>query len=421
MAPGRKTTNGITKKGKGLAMSANMAKLEELPTEVVESMAAQMDLDTICSFRSTSKYAAQCADFHFKRNYNHTIYTDLSREDFERLERRLVEDPKCVLYIDTLSVNPKALRADGIKPAMGTGFTWNRLGGGTLDMEQPLVTQWHGLLRRFINLAHFEINSDLCLGGISPSGLPCSWELSPHDVFVVAMPFIRNSNLPATSLDVYGPNLDTGCAYEDMEPARMNEKAVLQALFPPCGLGPGWPHLTSLTIRRGGFPPSGRFANIIASAPNLKRLTLLGDMVHVYMEDVVANAHRFQLEEIDYGDLNYSLSDPTTTFCPLLQSQRTTLKKLTLAHMTAGPCAVVMRFLIDGGFSALEEITIDNACQVGGGAGVRFVHTPGVQNATIRSRTPGQDFRMSWSSFSAQYVSFNPSLDEQCDEGVYYV
>jgi hypothetical protein len=131
-------------------------------------MAAQMDLETSRSFRSTSKHAAQCADFHFKRNYNHTISTDFSLEDYESLERRLAEEPKCLLYIDTLSVNPKVIEADEedmefgdvVKPSMGIRFIWNRLEGGALDLEQPLVKQWHALLSRFANLKHFEINSD---------------------------------------------------------------------------------------------------------------------------------------------------------------------------------------------------------------------------------------------------------------------
>ncbi|KAL3492127.1 hypothetical protein BJX62DRAFT_236561 [Aspergillus germanicus] len=94
MAPTSKTTDDIAKNMKKLSLCATSSKLEELPTEVVESMAAQMGLETIRSFRSTGKHAAQCADFHFKRNYNHTISTDFSLEDYGGLERRLAEEPR---------------------------------------------------------------------------------------------------------------------------------------------------------------------------------------------------------------------------------------------------------------------------------------------------------------------------------------
>ncbi|KAL3492128.1 hypothetical protein BJX62DRAFT_236562 [Aspergillus germanicus] len=153
------------------------------------------------------------------------------------------------------------------------------------------------------------------------------------------MPFIRNSSLPVTSLDINGYNLDTGFVNGEAEPERAHDSAIVQALFPSRGAGPGWRHLTLLTIRMCGHPEGDRLTNILASAPNLKRLTLLGDGVGFYMKQI---------------------ADIEAEFRAVLRGQRTTLKKLTLSHVATGPDVDLLRFLIDADLSALEEITIDN-------------------------------------------------------------
>jgi hypothetical protein len=129
-----------------------------------------------------------------------------------------------------------------------------------------------------------------------------------------------------------------------------------------------------------GHPEGDRFANLIASAPNLKRQTLLEVEAGLYMKQIADNVDRFQLEDIHYGhdSMTCMLVEPIEAeFRAVLRGQRTTLKKLTLSRVATGPDVDLLRFTIDADLSALEEITIDNVYEWRGMKDLRFVHTPG--------------------------------------------
>ncbi|KAL3458760.1 hypothetical protein BJX64DRAFT_291907 [Aspergillus heterothallicus] len=348
-------------------MPAPARKLGELPAEVLELVTKEMDIETILSFRSSSRYAAQCSHWHFNRNYRNTIVTDFSRQDFDRIERRLKDEPNCISYVGTLAVTGKP--ADTTRPLqtqslkMGAGFKWERAWDyGLLDLTHENVTAWRNLLSRFTNLQHFRINTDLDLTAGIRWDLGSDSQLSYSDVWLIAMPLIKEGPFAVTSLDLFGPNFYRGFMGSGQTITDDDERPILDALFPASGPKADWPHLESITLRFGMAPTYTRFKTVISHAPKLKKVSLLGILGRPHLADIASCADVFKLEELHLAGMGF---DPISEndLRRALRAVRGTLKTLSLAEVSVADWVDLLRFLRDTGFPALREFTIDKVAK----------------------------------------------------------
>ncbi|KAJ0423234.1 hypothetical protein BJY00DRAFT_310362 [Aspergillus carlsbadensis] len=393
MAPSIKSTDDLSKKLKSFSLSAMASKLKD---GVRESRGKNKENELIHTYLRDKTDTEDVPAFTFYPEVKHTIFTDFSRQDFERLERLVAEEPECVQGIDTLCTNakfPKKKQEDENKrEAMGTGYTWERLTYGALDMDQPLIKQWHALLGRFGNLKHIGINTTI--DGYAPKDdyrRSCA-EISDSEAFMITMLFVRNSKLPVASLDICGWNLYTGFKYGGLaDEEREHESGIVQTLF--TGPEADWPHLESLTIRSGLCWKGDRFQSLVLRSPNLKRLTLAEVRAGMYLRDLANNGEKITIEEFNLVRDTISCMDNSLSFYlqQFLKSQRKTMKRLALSHANVGPCMKLLELLKTDGFSALEEITLDKVEEYTCQKQLHFAHSPG---KPLVSGPPGG--KLSW-------------------------
>ncbi|KAL2842922.1 hypothetical protein BJY01DRAFT_248873 [Aspergillus pseudoustus] len=348
-----------------------------MPAEVLESVTGQMDIDIIRAFRSTSRYAAQCSVWHFNRNYRNTVVTDHSLEDFEQREKRLRDEPRYVNYIETLSIAAKYEPGATVSIPMGAAFEWERRLDDVLDLTQPAVRKWCDLLGRFTNFKHFHVLTDrdqsksIASDGLAPT------QLSNWDAYLISMSFIRNSGLPVVSLSMFAHKFYRGCTTVGFAPELANEAGVIDGFLPPAGTAgaAGWPHLESLTLREGLANDQTRFRNVISQAPNLKKISLDATMIYHHFRELAQSVDTFKLEELHVSRMFFiprQVRDLHTAL-PLLSAS---LRKLNFIGVRMTNWTGLLRLLRDGGFSALQEITIDGVVQCWRTKELRWTYDP---------------------------------------------
>ncbi|KAL3468123.1 hypothetical protein BJX64DRAFT_283007 [Aspergillus heterothallicus] len=345
---------------------------EALPTEIIESIGSYMDKDSLMSFRCTGGRSAECTHYNFQRTYLTTFTTDFSKSDFERLQRRVETDPDSMSWITGLVVRQRCDEAKikakiergrfGDGDPMGSGFEWSWKEGG-IDLGQPAVQQWHGLLAKMTNCTSFHFSTKATHLNLQfvqttladmlrdPIGNR-PWRrngLTLSDAFELTLEYIHCCNVPLVDMTV-----DSTCFYplRDFDPEDWAVRSV-QGTQPLS-------ELESLSIIGSTqLDQPCTFVNFVSCAPKLKRLSIQNVEAYFPHRALASSAAVFQLEELNVADTSYMFCGYSGILC-VVRGHRRTLKRLSIARITAWRGQEgLLGCLADIGFSVLEEFSLD--------------------------------------------------------------
>jgi hypothetical protein len=328
-------------------------RFEQLPVELVEAIATNMDRWTLSTFRRTCSYVARCTDYHFRREYLSTFRTDLSTGSLRRLKKR-VQDPEYAQGIRTLVLEAapgtvKEYARDPTFPVLGGYFKWLRDADGQIILDQESVTKWQEMIRQLPNARSFWLPEDL------PSfRSPNNQLLGTTDASRMILHIIKALQIPVISFDVGIRWLEEGSG-TDLRRCNVGE------FLDDASFQKAWGTLQSFTITGGTPSAAGHPATkMILAAKKLKKLTIgtsiLPDFI---LQELTANGDSLNLEEIQFvnTDIFYESTDEALGF---LLTQRKALKRLefhdTVCHKLWTDILGPMKA---AGFPALEKLTFE--------------------------------------------------------------
>jgi hypothetical protein len=328
-------------------------RFEQLPVELVEAIATNMDRWTLSTFRRTCSYIARCTDYHFRREYLSTFRTDLSTGSLRRLKKR-VQDPEYAQGIRTLVLEAapggaKEYGRDPTFPVLGDYCKWLRDADGQIILDQESVTKWQDMIRQLPNSRFFRLAGDL------PNlRRPNNQLLGTTDASRMILHIIKALQIPVISFDVGIRWLEEGSG-TDLGRCNVGE------FLDDASFKKAWANLKSFTITGSTPSAAGHPATkMILAAKNLKQLTIgtsiLPDFI---LQELSANGDSLNLEEIQFvkTDIFYESTDEALGF---LLTQRKSLKRLefhdTVCHKL---WADILGPMKAAGFPALEKLTFE--------------------------------------------------------------
>ncbi len=296
-------------------MATNLAAL---PGEILELVAASLDLTSLRSLRTACKELNRKTFHYFCLSCFTIVRTDLSLKSLRKLIHISDEQPLRG-YIHTLliDIHPK----DNWYEDFQTEFPWPRTSSGSLKAPLPRAQiLQHILAGKLVHCRSFHIQGCTPLPGVDQPDY-----IAPSDIVGILLIIVANASLPVKSLVV-----DFHCSgWED-------PKQLYLPLHQRPGFTSGWAHLQELFV---GIPMCPKYfewvGNLISRAPILRKLSLMFyyRSPFSFIESILSGHGLKELQSFNLTNLFVT----TKQILELLSCSCESLRALSLHRITIDP------------------------------------------------------------------------------------
>jgi F-box domain len=266
-------------------MSQPTSQFCALSIELIEYIAAELELTDLCLLRLVCKNLSYKTLHYFGSTYFVFVRTDLSRASIQKL-KQLSRHDQLGHYVRVLLIKGPH--------GIGRGFFWDRSPSHSLIFPHPGVQTLQDALLNLDNCRSFYLYNDGSPD--KPYERGCLW---PSDVVAIVLHIIAETGLPVRSFaaDFFA----FGEWSVDID--RLHLASYQKVLFRS-----GWSQLRELSLRQRVLPKEFDWVqDLLLSAPNLRCLTFnFGSEVWNSFFDWVAPCERLpKLQELNISSINF--------------------------------------------------------------------------------------------------------------------
>ncbi|PMD16333.1 hypothetical protein NA56DRAFT_753194 [Hyaloscypha hepaticicola] len=257
-----------------------------LPIELIEYIAAELDLVDLCLLRLACKNLSQKTLHYFGSTYFAYVLTDLSPISLQKLQQ-LSQHELIGHYVRTLLIKGPH--------GVGRGFSWERSPSQSLIFPHTGVQTLQDALLALENCRSFYIYNDRS----SPRKLYDHGCLRPSDIVAIVLYIIAETSLPVRSFmaDFFA------FGETSVEINRLHLADYQKLEFKN-----GWSQLQNLFLRQSTMCLySDWVQNLIAAAPNLRCLSLDfgSEWMNTFFDKAASWEKLPKLQELNISSVNF--------------------------------------------------------------------------------------------------------------------